>query len=143
MVDIEINIVSSVKQARSLEPKSLGASSPLCFMQLIMGWGTSKHNCLCILFFMMTRSRWKFRIGASTSDHTLYSSPHYAILRPEDGPQWPKHVVCIINRIQRQLCFDVPTLSPNQSFDSAKKKKIVFLISNFRRVLNLVCILWV
>jgi hypothetical protein len=35
-------------------------------------------------------------------------SPHYIFLWPEDGPKWPKHVVSLINRIQRQLCFDVP-----------------------------------
>jgi len=27
---------------------------------------------------------------------------------PEDGPQWPKHVVSLINRIQIQLCFGIP-----------------------------------
>jgi len=36
-------------------------------------------------------------------------SPHYIFLWPEDGPQWLKHVIILINRIQRQLCFDVPT----------------------------------
>ena len=42
---------------------------------------------------------------------------------PEDGPQCAKHVVfSIINRIQRELCFDLPTPSSKQSFDSAKKK---------------------
>ena len=34
-------------------------------------------------------------------DHTLYSFPLYTFLWPEDGPQWPKHVVVsTINRIQ-------------------------------------------
>jgi len=37
----------------------------------------------------------------------LYISPHI-FLWPEEGPQWPKHVVSLINRIQRQLCFEVP-----------------------------------
>jgi len=37
----------------------------------------------------------------------LLLSIHF--LWPEDGPEWSKHVVVsIINRIQRQLCFDVP-----------------------------------
>jgi len=32
--------------------------------------------------------------------------PHYIFfLWPEDGPQWPKHVVSLIDRIQRQLVF--------------------------------------
>jgi len=34
--------------------QNLGASSLLCYKQLGMGWGTSKHNCLIILFIMMT-----------------------------------------------------------------------------------------
>ena len=34
---------------------------------------------------------------------------HYTFSWPEDGPQWPKHVVSLIKQIQRQLCFDVPT----------------------------------
>ena len=56
---------------------------------------------------LSTRSRWKLRICTFTNDHTLYSLPHYTILCPEDGPQWPKHVVVsIINRIHTQLCFD-------------------------------------
>jgi len=38
-------------------------------------------------------------------------SPHYTFLWHEDDPQWPKHVVSVISRIQRQLCFDVPTPS--------------------------------
>ena len=33
---------------------SLDASSPLCFMQIRRGRGTSKHNCLCILFIRLT-----------------------------------------------------------------------------------------
>ena len=35
-------------------------------------------------------------------------SPHYIFLWPEDGAQWPKHVISQISRIQRLLCFDVP-----------------------------------
>ena len=47
-------------------------------------------------------------------DHTVYSFPLYTHLWPEDGPQWPKHVVVsIINRVQRQVCFDVPHPLPN------------------------------
>ena len=38
-------------------------------------------------------------------------SPDYIFLWPEYGPQWPKHVVSLINRTQRQLCFDVHTPS--------------------------------
>ena len=34
-------------------------------------------------------------------------SPHYIFFWSEDGPQWSKHV-SLINRTQRQLCFDVP-----------------------------------
>ena len=33
---------------------------------------------------------------------------HSVYLWPEDGPHWPKHVVSLINRIQRQLCSYVP-----------------------------------
>jgi len=29
-------------------------------------------------------------------DHTRYSFPLYTFLWPEDGPQWPKHVVISI-----------------------------------------------
>jgi len=58
------------------------------------------------------RSHWEFRTCTCTNDHTLYSFPHYKFLWPEDGPQWPKHVVASIkNSIQRKLCFDVPTPS--------------------------------
>ena len=60
----------------------------------------------------MTRSRWKFRICTTTL--ILYSFPHYIFLWPEDGPQWPKHVVNLIKQTQRQLCFGVPTLSKLQ-----------------------------
>jgi len=60
---------------------------------------------------MTTRSRWKFRICTTTNDLTLYSFPLYTFLCPEDGPQWPKHVVSLIKQIQRQLCFDVTTPS--------------------------------
>ena len=38
-------------------------------------------------------------------------SPHCIVLWPEDGFQWPKHIFSLINRIQRKLCFDVPTHS--------------------------------
>jgi len=44
-------------------------------------------------------------------DHTLHSFPHYILLWPEDGPQWPKHVVNIINRIQDSCVLTYPTLS--------------------------------
>jgi len=31
---------------------------------------------------------------------------------PEDGPRWPKRVVVsVINSLQRQLCFDIPSPS--------------------------------
>jgi hypothetical protein len=56
---------------------------------------------------MTTRSSWTFRTCTTTNDLILYSFPHYTFLWPEDGPQWSKHVVSLINRIQRQLCFDV------------------------------------
>ena len=56
-----------------------------------------------------TRSLWKFKNMHLYYDHTPYSFPLYKVLWPEDDPQLPKHVVVsIINRIQRQLCFDVP-----------------------------------
>ena len=29
--------------------------------------------------------------------------PHYTFLWPEDGPEWPKHVIRLIKQIQRQL----------------------------------------
>jgi len=44
-------------------------------------------------------------------DHTLYSFPLYTFLWPEDGPQWPKHVVSIINRIQDSCVLTYPTHS--------------------------------
>ena len=34
--------------------RSLGAPSPLCYKQLVRGWGTSKHNCLVHYFIMLT-----------------------------------------------------------------------------------------
>ena len=58
-----------------------------------------------------TGSRRKFTICTTTNNHTLYSFPLYTFLWPEDGPKWPKHVVNLTNRIQRQLCFDIPTPS--------------------------------
>jgi len=71
-----------------------------------------EHIISSIWINRMMRSCWKFRIRTTTNDHALYSFPHYTFLWPEDGPQWPKHVVIsLINRIQRQLCFDVPTPS--------------------------------
>ena len=36
------------------------------------------------------------------------SSPLYTFLWPEDGPQWPKHVVSINKYDTRQSCFYVP-----------------------------------
>ena len=42
--------------------------------------------------------------------HTLYSFPLYIFLRPEDDPQWPKHVVVsVINRIQDSCVLSYPT----------------------------------
>jgi len=38
--------------------------------------------------------------------------PHCIFLWPEDVPQWPKHVVILINRIQRQLCLTYPPHPP-------------------------------
>ena len=70
-----------------------------------------------------TRSRSKFRICTTTNALILYSFPHYIFLWPDDGPQWPKHVVSLINRIQRQLCFDVPTLSPLVAKDSSSNER--------------------
>ena len=58
---------------------------------------------------MTTRSRWKFRIYTITDDLALYSFSSLYVSWPEDGPQWPKHVVSLIKQIKRQLCFDVPT----------------------------------
>ena len=127
-------IVLELDQKYPLEP--FGATSPLCYKQLGRGWGTSKHNCLvsyllCWRHVSATvvrlqatkmyiegiqptkRSRWKFTICTYTMTITVYSFPLYIFLCPEDGPQWSKHVVSIINRIQRQLCFDVPHPLPN------------------------------
>ena len=43
-------------------------------------------------------------------DHTVYSFLLYTFLWPEDGPQWPKHVVVsIINRIQDSCVVTCPT----------------------------------
>ena len=45
-------------------------------------------------------------------DHTVYSFPLYTFLWPEDGPQWPKHVVVsIINRIKDSCILTYPTPS--------------------------------
>jgi len=45
-------------------------------------------------------------------DHTLYRFPLYTLLRPADGPKWPKHVVVIIlNRIQDSCVLTYPTPS--------------------------------
>jgi len=48
-------------------------------------------------------------------DHTVCSFPLYTFMWPEDGPQWPKHVVVVstINRIQ-DSCADVPHPSLTQ-----------------------------
>jgi len=54
-------------------------------------------------------------------DHTLYSFSLYTFLWHEDCPQWPKHVVVsVTNRIQRQLCFDIPhpLLNPDDIDDN-------------------------
>ena len=58
-----------------------------------------------------TRSRWKLKYAQQVMFLYCIFSPHYIFLWPEDGPQWPKHVVSLIKQIQRQLCFDVPTPS--------------------------------
>ena len=82
--------------------------SQKCIMKTIQCMIISNVACSKL----STRFRWKFTICTTTNDHTLNCFPHYIILWPEDGPQWPKHVVVsIINRIQIQLCFDVPTPS--------------------------------
>jgi len=45
-------------------------------------------------------------------DHTVDSFPLYTFLWPEDGPQWPKHVVVsTINRIQDSCVLTYPTPS--------------------------------
>ena len=55
-----------------------------------------------------TRSRWKLGI-CTTNVLILYIFSSFYIFVTKDGPKWPKHVVNLINGIQRQLCFDVPT----------------------------------
>ena len=49
-------------------------------------------------------------------NHTLYSFPLYTFLWPEDGPQWPKHVVSIINRTQDSCVLTYPTPSLRELF---------------------------
>jgi len=55
-----------------------------------------------------------------------YSFPLYKFLRPEDGPQWPKHVVVsIINRIQDSCVLTYPTpslIAYNTTGDDAPKE---------------------
>jgi len=114
-------------------------------MKIRSGKGTSKHNCLCILFIRLTtcfghcrpsscikklyngekiysirtlvvvhilRFQWDLVESSKYAQQLTFLycifSPNYIFLWPEDGPQWPKHIVSLINRIQRQLCFDVP-----------------------------------
>ena len=62
---------------------------------------------------MTTRSRWKFRICKTTNDLILNKFSHYVLLWPGDGPQWPKHVVSLINRIQRQLYLPHHNIFPS------------------------------
>jgi len=50
--------------------------------------------------------------------HTVYSLPLYTFLWPEDGQQWPKHVVVsIIKWEKRQFCFDVPHPLPENEIN--------------------------
>jgi len=57
-----------------------------------------------------TRSRWKFRICTYTMI-VLCIIFLYTFLWPEDGPQLPKHVVRMINRIQDCCVLTFPTPS--------------------------------
>ena len=99
--------------------------------QLGRGMGYVKTQLSCILLYYadddMFRPLWAiFRsqkmytnneISLKVSnmhlyyDHTVYSFPLYTFLRPEDCPQWPKHVISIINRIQDSCVLTYPTPS--------------------------------
>ena len=59
-----------------------------------------------------TRSRWKFRICTYTMIILCIVFLLYTFLWPEDGPQWPKHVVVsTINRIKNRCVLTYPTPS--------------------------------
>ena len=63
-------------------------------------FSSSLTHILVVVHILNFHLRWKFTICTTTNDLTLYSFPHYKLLWPEDGPQWPKHVFSIINTIQ-------------------------------------------
>jgi len=92
---------------------------------------------MCIIQPTTTCS-WKFTICTYTIiilctvhnmhvyyDHTVYSFHLYTVLWPEDGPQWPKHVVSTINRIQDSCVLTYPTPSLNNHFLPQHKLKIL------------------
>ena len=59
--------------------------------------GYVKIQLSCILFIMLTT--------------TCFGHYIYIFLWPENGPQWPKHVVSIISRIQESCVWTYPTPS--------------------------------
>jgi len=96
--------------------QSLGASSPLCY-KYRKGVGTSKRKylvsyLLCWRYVSATVGHLqvtKMYIEENYTEcdrmhlyygHNLYSFPVYTFLWPDDGPQWPKHVVSVTDRIQ-------------------------------------------
>jgi hypothetical protein len=58
-----------------------------------------------------TRSRWKFTICTYTMILLCIVFLYIHFLWPEDGPQWSKHVVIIVNRVQDSCVLTYPTPS--------------------------------
>ena len=51
-------------------------------------------------------SSWSISIQQMSLYIFYWADYMFRPLCPEDGPQWPKHVVSLIKQKQKQLCFD-------------------------------------
>ena len=62
----------------------------------------------------------------------MFSFPLYIFLWPEDGPQWPKHVVSTINKIQDScvLTYPTPSLIAYNTTGMMDQKLLVILKSS-------------
>ena len=63
--------------------------------------------------------------------------PHYTFLWPEDGPQWPKHVVSLTKQMQGQLCFFVRTCCHLLCFVLWRLKYFLCFEQNTRPVVSI------
>ena len=84
----------------------------MCADMLRMSWGEEvRLGVICNSVGEVVRSERVSGVWGDNYTQDVSIRWRCVLVWHEDGLQWPKHVVRIINRIQRQLCFDVPTPS--------------------------------